>query len=38
MKKGDKEMRIMEIWSAILVPAILNGFCMGFEGEAMQNE
>ena len=30
MKKSDKA---MGIWSAILVPAILSGFCMEFEGE-----
>ena len=30
MKKSDKE---MGIWGAILVPAVLSGFGMGFEGE-----
>jgi hypothetical protein len=30
MKKGDKE---IGVWSAILVPRILNGFGMGLKGE-----
>lgn len=29
MKKGDEG---MTVWSAILVPAILSGFGVGFEG------
>jgi len=29
MKKGDKEMKV---WGSILVPVILSGFRMGFEG------
>ena len=29
MKKGGREMKV---WSAILVPVILSGFGMGFEG------
>ena len=33
MKKGDKGVGILGIWGAILVPAILSGFGMGFEGE-----
>jgi hypothetical protein len=38
MKKGDKGRGIIGIWSAILVPAILSGFNMGFEGEVKGGE
>ena len=34
MRKGDKGRGILGIWSAILVPAILSGFGIGFRGEA----
>ena len=35
MKKGDKEMKV---WGLIVVSAILSGFRMRFEGEAMDDE
>jgi len=39
MKRGDKEMGILGIWSAILVSAILSGFAMVFEegGEGLRH-